>query len=82
MMITYQNLVEIVEEALELPSGTISNEDNIDWAEKWDSLGHLSILIKLDKHLDGQAANISELSNAFTINAISDVLRANGLLKI
>jgi acyl carrier protein len=80
-MITHQKLVEIVEEALEVPSGTISNQENNNWAEKWDSLGHLSILIKLDKYLDGQAANISELSNAFTIDAISDVLRANGLLK-
>ena len=80
-MITYQKLVEIVEEALEVPPGTIINEDNVDWAEKWDSLGHLSILIKLDKHLDGQASNISELSNAYRIDAISDILRANSLLK-
>ena len=49
-MITHQKLVEIVEEALEVPSGTISNQENNNWAEKWDSLGHLSILIKLDKY--------------------------------
>lgn len=81
-MISYQKLIEIVEDALEVPPGTIKNKDNVDWAEKWDSLGHLSILIKLDKYLDGQASNISELSDAYSIDAISEILRANGLLKI
>lgn len=80
-MISYQNVVEIIEEALEVPSGTIRNEQSNEWAEKWDSLGHLSILIKLDKRLSGQASSINELSNAYSIDEICKVLKDNSLLK-
>ena len=45
-MINEKELTEIIEEALELKKGTINSGDE-DWYSLWDSLGHLSILVKL-----------------------------------
>ena len=80
-MITYEELLFIIEDALELPDGSIKTGDETAWAEKWDSLGHLSILIKLDQNLDGRCANISDLADAYRIDTISEILKREGLLK-
>ena len=80
-MITYDELINIVEDALEVPTGSIANGDESIWADKWDSLGHLSILIKLDLHLDGRCSNISDLANAYRIDTISEILRRENLMK-
>lgn len=79
-MITYDELLNIIEEALEVPHGSIRNENNRDWAENWDSLGHLSILIKLDQRLDGRCSEIRELANAYSIDTITKILRINDLM--
>ena len=47
-MLDEKELIEIIEKALELKKGTISSGDE-DWYSLWDSLGHLSILVKLDQ---------------------------------
>ena len=79
-MINYDNLVEIVEEALEVKPGVISKGKKSDWVEKWDSLGHLAILTKLDLQLDGQCAEITELSEAYSIDQIAKILRQKKLM--
>ena len=77
-MLDEKKLVEIVEEALELRKGTISSGDK-DWYSLWDSLGHLSILVKLDQVLDGKCSEIKELSKAVSIDSIKEVLKLNNL---
>ena len=48
--------------------------------EKWDSLGHLEILMNLDKALKGKAINIEDLAQAFSVKKIFTVLKKNKLL--
>ena len=79
-MIDDKELLEIIEEALELKKGTINSGDE-DWHSLWDSLGHLSILVKLDQALGGKCSKISDLSKATSINSIKKVLKSNNLFK-
>ena len=80
MIDKYEELVSLVEEALEVAPGTIAQGEESDWSEKWDSLGHLSILMKLDLHLDGRCSEIVELSTAYRIDEIASILRKEGLM--
>ena len=79
-MIHEKELLEIIETALELKKGTISSGDE-DWYSLWDSLGHLSILIKLDQVLEGKCSKIKALSKATSITSIREVLKENNLYK-
>jgi len=79
-MIDDKELLEIIEEALELKKGTINSGDE-DWHSLWDSLGHLSILVKLDQALGGKCSKINELSKATSINSIKEILKSNNLFK-
>ena len=49
---------EIIESALEINKGTIASGDE-DWHSLWDSLGHLSILVKLQILLTKDIIDIS-----------------------
>ena len=79
-MLDEKKLIEIIEESLELKKGTIISGDE-EWYSLWDSLGHLSILIKLDQALEGKCSKISELSKAISIDSIKKVLRSNDLFE-
>ena len=79
-MIDEKELIEIIETALELKKGTIESGDN-EWHALWDSLGHLSILVKLDQELSGKCSKIKELSKATSVNSIKEVLKSNNLFK-
>ena len=79
-MLNEKELIEIIETALELDKGTINNGDK-DWHSLWDSLGHLSILVKLDEALGGKCSKIKELSKVNSINYIKEVLKSNNLFK-
>tara|TARA_Y100001968_G_C19428310_1_gene755632 strand:- start:1686 stop:1928 length:243 start_codon:yes stop_codon:yes gene_type:complete len=79
-MITEEKLIRIIESSLELEEGTVESEDK-GWYSLWDSLAHLSILVALDKALDGKCSSISELSTATSITAIKNILKLNNLLE-
>ena len=79
-MLEEKELIEIIEKALELKKGTIISGDE-DWYSLWDSLGHLSILVKLDEILGGKCSKINELSRATSITAIKEILKSNNLYK-
>ena len=77
-MLRRGELIKIIEISLELKEGTIES-DNKDWHALWDSLGHLSILIKLDNALNGKCSSIKELSTATSIDSIISILKENNL---
>ena len=79
-MLREKELIETIEKALELKKGTIQSGDE-EWYSLWDSLGHLSILVKLDEVLEGKCSSIHELSRATSINAIKEILKSNNLYK-
>ena len=57
-MLNENDLIELIESALEISKGTIKSGDK-EWYSLWDSLGHLSILVKLDEKLEGKSSGES-----------------------
>ena len=49
--------------------------------KEWDSLGHLEILIKIDKETKNKAGKIKNLSSCDSIKKIYDTLKKNKLAK-
>ena len=78
-MINQKTLFQIIENSLELKEGDVNLESSSSNINNWDSLGHLSILVAIDKETSGKAANISELASAQTVQTIFDVLKKNKL---
>tara|TARA_B100000674_G_C37842992_1_gene916244 strand:- start:206 stop:463 length:258 start_codon:yes stop_codon:yes gene_type:complete len=76
--ISRSELCSLIEEILELEVGTVTSEST-DWYEEWDSLGHLSILVALDKKLGGKCKDIRELGTAVSIDKIFNILIDNQL---
>jgi len=76
-----EELISIIEVALEIESGTLDENSLSENIEEWDSLGHLNVLIALDTRCDGAAGGISELATAASLNEIIDILKSNSLLQ-
>ena len=73
-----QDIINVIAKALEVEGLTIkSSVNNID---EWDSLGHLSILVALDKEFDGKLASISDKATADSIEKIILILEKNNLI--
>ena len=79
-MINSNKVIEIVGKALEVDSELISIESSSDNAEEWDSLAHLTILLELDRHLDGKAGNINDLATATSVRLILELLKKHDLI--
>ena len=80
MALNTENIVEIIENALELSNGVLSIDSVAENIEQWDSLGHLSILVSLDKAYDGQVGKIKEMATAESVTKIVALLRENSLV--
>ena len=79
-MITKKQVISCISKSLNVPSSKINiNLSDKDF-EKWDSLGHLEILMNLDKALKGKAINIGDLAQAHSVKKIFTVLKKNKLL--
>ena len=74
-------LISLIETTLEQESGSLNEGSVAEDIEKWDSLGHLSVLVALDAHCDGQVASISEMASADSIPKIIEILSNNSLIK-
>lgn len=68
------DVVKIIAVALEVEDAHINYNTHMDEIEKWDSLGHLSILIKLDEEFEGKASGLKALAEAKSVSEICDVL--------
>ena len=78
-MISETQVIEIVVNALEVKSNLISIDTSSENTEEWDSLAHLTILVELDRHLNGRASNINELASATSVSLIMEILAINHL---
>lgn len=78
--ITQPDVIAVIEKALELQPGSLSESTCADEIENWDSLGQLSILVALDKLCDGKIANINEIAEADSIEKILVLLKQHSLL--
>ena len=79
-MLTKKQVISCISKALKVPSSKININLSDKHFEKWDSLGHLEILMNLDKALKGKAINIKDLAQAHSVKKIFSVLKKNKLL--
>ena len=79
-MITTEDILEEVKVALGIKR-VPTMEDSVDSIEEWDSLGHLSMLVALDRKLDGKAAKVQELGSCQNINDLITILKKNQLIQ-
>ena len=73
-------VLEIIAKALEVDKERITVENTVDSLEEWDSLGHLSILVSLDKKFQGRLAGIKEMASVTSVNSILKILKNNNLI--
>jgi acyl carrier protein len=79
-MITKKQAISCISKALKVPTNKIDINSSDRHFERWDSLGHLEILMNLDKALKGKAIKIEELAQAFSVKKIFSILKKNKLL--
>ena len=73
-------VVSAIEQALNIQPGLILESTRAEQIEAWDSLGHLSILVALDKLFEGKLAQIGEMADANSVPKILSVLKTHELL--
>ena len=73
-----EEVVQIISKALEVDK--ISIDSSVSNTEEWDSLGHLSILVSLDKRFDGGVAGIKEMAAVDSVRSVLKILKDNNLI--
>jgi len=74
------DILAAIEKVLELTPGSLNSNDTADKIENWDSMGHLGILVAIDKLFDGKVASISEIAEADSVSKIIDALKKHNLI--
>jgi len=74
------DVIEIIETVLKLDNSHIDINSTVDNIEEWDSLGHLGVLVALDKAFDGKIASIQEMATADSVKKILQILRENSFI--
>lgn len=79
--ISEHELLEVIADALQVEPHSLSIECSRQTVEGWDSLGHLNVLVALDKRTNRQAGRIAELATAQSVGEIIGLLREQGLVQ-
>jgi acyl carrier protein len=79
--ISKEDVFKIVAKSLAVSLKKINEKVSSNNLSEWDSMSHLSILIELDKKLSGKAQKIRELSEAYSVKKIIQILNKKKLLK-
>ena len=73
-------VIKTIENALELPPGSVDMKTSADNLAKWDSIGHISILVGLNNLYEGQISELPEFAQANSVEIILEILRKHKLL--
>ena len=73
-------ILEIISKALEVDNKKIDFYSSVENVDEWDSLGHLSILVSLDKKFNGNLASIKEMASVDSVKSIFKILENNNLI--
>ncbi|MCI9191304.1 MAG: acyl carrier protein [Lachnospiraceae bacterium] len=71
-----EKIISLIEEALEVPAGTITEDTMIADVEKWDSLAHVMIIGELEEKL---GISIS-LEDAVDLTGVGELLEKCGVI--
>lgn len=73
------DLRKLIALALEVDEDQVLMESQIGSIEEWDSLGHISILSRLDLEYDNITERVPDLASCTTVLEIHKMLEQNGL---
>ena len=73
-----EEIIGIIAKSLEV--GEININSSVENTEEWDSLGHLSILVSLDKRFNGEVAGIKKMANIDSVKSILNVIKNNNFI--
>ena len=80
-LISKKEIFKIIAKSLSISEKKIDEKVSSNNFEEWDSMSHLSILIALDKKLSGKVQKIQELSEAYSVKKIIQILNKKKLIK-
>ena len=78
--INENDVLEIIRKALKPEGQMITLDSTSDNVEEWDSLGHLEILVNLDKVFNNKIGQINEMASAGSVKKILQLLKDNSLI--
>ena len=79
--ISKKEIFQIVAKSLQVSEKKIDEKVSSNNFQEWDSMSHLNILIALDEKLSRKAQKIKELSEAYSVKKIIQILNKKKLLK-
>jgi hypothetical protein len=74
-------IIRELEVALELGFGSLNESTRSEDVPEWDSLGHITILAKLDSLFDNVSERVPELVEASSVSEILAALKRDGRLE-
>lgn len=75
-MITVEQLCSEIASALEVAHGAVNLDTQSVDLEEWDSLGHITILTRLDDLLDNISERLPALAEATSVREMWDLIRS------
>ena len=79
-MMTTEELLSLIARALKVDAKNITLASKSESLEEWDSLGHLNILVQLDKATSGKASEFSELVEANSVSDFKSILKSKNVI--
>ena len=76
----HSEIMEIIQNTLLLNPGVLKEISKAEEIENWDSLGHLSILVALDKHFNGKIRDIPQMATANSVPDIIKILEGSAII--
>ena len=76
-MIELEKLLEVIADGLDVEQSSVNIDTKSSNVEEWDSLGHLTLLMKLDEEFDDISEKIPEMASAGSIQEIYDLIKKN-----
>ena len=73
----FEELKKIIAKALKIKVSKINHKSGMSVIEEWDSIGHLSILIAIQKKLGKKSNQYKNLANATTVKDLIKILEKN-----
>lgn len=75
-MITVEQLCSEIASALEVADDTVNLDTQSVDLEEWDSLGHITILTRLDDLLDNISERLPALAEATSVREMWDLIKS------
>jgi len=77
---TTEELLNLIAKALKVEAKKITLDTKSESLDEWDSLGHLNILVQLDKATGGKASEFSELVEANSVSDFKSILKLKNVI--